>query len=65
MWIAAAQALMAEAGYADGFSIQLDCPNDRYINDEAICQAAVSMLAQIGVTVNLDGQTAKRPALSR
>ena len=51
-----AKALMAEAGYADGFSIQLDCPNDRYINDEAICQAAVGMLAQIGVTVNLDAK---------
>ncbi|MHA7886298.1 ABC transporter substrate-binding protein [Roseicyclus sp.] len=51
--VAAARALMAEAGYADGFSIQLDCPNDRYVNDEAICQAAVGMLAQIGITVNL------------
>lgn len=54
--VAAAQALMAEAGYGDGFSIQLDCPNDRYINDEAICQAAVGMLAQIGITVNLDAK---------
>lgn len=52
--LAAAKALMAEAGYADGFSIRLDCPNDRYINDEAICQAAVGMLGQIGITVNLD-----------
>jgi peptide/nickel transport system substrate-binding protein len=51
--IAAAQALMEEAGYGDGFSIQLDCPNDRYINDEAICQATVGMLAQIGIEVNL------------
>ncbi|MEM7720912.1 MAG: ABC transporter substrate-binding protein [Pseudomonadota bacterium] len=51
--IEAAQALMEEAGYADGFTIQLDCPNDRYINDEAICQAVVGMLAQIGVEVNL------------
>ena len=49
-----AKALLAEAGYADGFSIRLDCPNDRYINDEAICQAAVGMLGQIGITVNLD-----------
>lgn len=52
----AAKALMEEAGYGDGFSIQLDCPNDRYVNDEAICQAAVGMLAQIGVTVNLDAK---------
>ena len=51
-----AKALMAEAGYSDGFSIQLDCPNDRYINDEAICQAAVGMLGQIGITVNLDAK---------
>ena len=54
--IDAAKALMADAGYGDGFSIQLDCPNDRYINDEAICQATVGMLAQIGVTVNLDAK---------
>jgi peptide/nickel transport system substrate-binding protein len=52
----AARALMAEAGYEDGFSIQLDCPNDRYVNDEAICQAAVGMMAQIGITVNLDAK---------
>ncbi|WP_198950949.1 ABC transporter substrate-binding protein [Actibacterium pelagium] len=52
--LAAAKALMAEAGYGDGFSIRLDCPNDRYINDEGICQAAVGMLGQIGITVNLD-----------
>ncbi len=51
-----AKALMEEAGYGDGFTIQLDCPNDRYINDEAICQAAVGMLAQIGITVNLDAK---------
>jgi len=54
--IAQAKALMEEAGYGDGFSIQLDCPNDRYINDEPICQATVGMLAQIGVTVNLDAK---------
>lgn len=51
-----AKSLMAAAGYGDGFSIQLDCPNDRYINDEVICQATVGMLAQIGITVNLDAK---------
>lgn len=51
-----AKALMADAGYGDGFSVTLHCPNDRYINDEAICQAAVGMLAQIGVSVNLDAK---------
>lgn len=51
-----AKALMEEAGYGDGFSVRLDCPNDRYINDEAICQAVVGMLGQIGITVNLDSK---------
>ena len=51
-----AKTLMGDAGYGDGFSIQLDCPNDRYINDEAICQAAVGMLGQIGIKVNLDAK---------
>jgi peptide/nickel transport system substrate-binding protein len=53
----AARALMAEAGYEDGFEIIFNCPNDRYINDEAICQAVVGMLAQIGITANLEAQT--------
>lgn len=51
-----AQELMAEAGYADGFGVQLDCPNNRYVNDEAICQAVVSMLAKIGIRVSLNAQ---------
>ena len=53
----AAKALMEEAGYGDGFEVTLNCPNDRYINDEAICQAFVGMLSQIGVTANLVAQT--------
>jgi len=54
--IAAAKGLMADAGYADGFELTLNCPNDRYINDEAICQAAVGMFGQIGIKVNLDAK---------
>lgn len=49
-----AKSLMADAGYGNGFSVQLDCPNNRYNNDEKICQAAVSMLAKIGIDVKLD-----------
>ena len=48
----AAKKLLAEAGYAHGFEIGMDCPNDRYINDEGICTAVVAMLAKIGVKVN-------------
>ncbi|NRB00174.1 MAG: ABC transporter substrate-binding protein [Rhodobacteraceae bacterium] len=49
-----AKALLAEAGYPDGFSFGLKCPNNRYLNDEAVCQAVVGMLAQIGVEAQLD-----------
>ncbi|MCR0983620.1 ABC transporter substrate-binding protein [Roseomonas populi] len=55
-----AKQLLAEAGYPNGFSVTLDCPNDRYVNDEAICTAVVSMLARIGVKVNLAAQTRAR-----
>ncbi|WP_417513972.1 ABC transporter substrate-binding protein [Minwuia sp.] len=50
------KALLAEAGYPDGFEIGMDCPNDRYVNDEAICLAVVSMLAKVGIKVNLLAQ---------
>lgn len=51
-----AKALLTEAGYPDGFEVGMDCPNDRYVNDDAICQAIVSMLAKIGIKVNLNSQ---------
>jgi peptide/nickel transport system substrate-binding protein len=53
----AAKKLLTEAGYPNGFDVGMDCPNDRYVNDEAICRAAAGMLAQIGITVNLNAQT--------
>ncbi|MGF1648970.1 MAG: ABC transporter substrate-binding protein [Hyphomicrobiaceae bacterium] len=53
---AAAKALLTEAGYPNGFEVGMDCPNDRYVNDEAICQAVVAFLARIGVKVNLNAQ---------
>jgi len=54
---AASRRLLSEAGYPDGFRVTLDCPNDRYINDEAICQAIVPMLARVGIQVSLNLQT--------
>ncbi|MDO6728106.1 ABC transporter substrate-binding protein [Cognatishimia sp. 1_MG-2023] len=48
-----AKALMAEAGYADGLSITMMAPNNRYVNDDRIAQAVASMLSQIGITVDL------------
>ena len=52
-----AKELMKQAGYEDGFSVTFDCPNDRYINDEKISQAIVSMLSKIGIKINLVSQT--------
>ena len=46
--------LLAQAGYPNGFSFTLDCPNNRYINDEEICKAIVTMWAQIGLKVSLN-----------
>jgi len=53
---AAAKKLLAEAGYPNGFEVGMDCPNDRYVNDEAICLAAVSMLAKVNIKINLLAQ---------
>ncbi|MEO1711246.1 MAG: ABC transporter substrate-binding protein [Pseudomonadota bacterium] len=53
---AKAKSLLAEAGYPDGFEVGMDCPNNRYVNDEAICQAVAAYLARVGVKVNLNAQ---------
>jgi peptide/nickel transport system substrate-binding protein len=55
--VEAAKKLLADAGYANGFTAQLDCPNDRYVSDEGICQATVSMLARIGIKATLNAQS--------
>ncbi|VFR36200.1 putative binding-protein-dependent transport protein (periplasmic) [plant metagenome] len=49
-----ARALLKEAGYEKDLNFTLDCPNNRYINDEAICQAVVTMWARVGVTARLN-----------
>jgi peptide/nickel transport system substrate-binding protein len=50
---AASQKLLAEAGYKDGFEVDFACPNNRYINDEQICQAITAMWAKVGVKAKL------------
>lgn len=54
--MAAARKLMADAGYANGFEVTLDCTNNRYINDEEICLALASMWAQLKVKVRVNAQ---------
>jgi peptide/nickel transport system substrate-binding protein len=55
--VEAAKKLLAEAGYPSGFEVGMNCPNDRYVNDAAICQAVAANLARIGVKVNLQTET--------
>ncbi|RYF01204.1 MAG: ABC transporter substrate-binding protein [Comamonadaceae bacterium] len=53
----AAKKLMADAGYAAGFEVALNCPNDRYVNDGRICQTVAANLSRINVKVNLQTET--------
>lgn len=55
-----ARRLLTEAGYPNGFGVTMDCPNDRYVNDEAICTAIVAMLARVNIRVTLAAQTRVR-----
>jgi peptide/nickel transport system substrate-binding protein len=48
-----AKALMKEAGLENGFECTMIAPNNRYVNDEKIAEAMVSMLAKIKIKVNL------------
>ena len=52
--IAAAKKLLADAGYPNGFETQIDCPNNRYINDEKICVAVAGMVAKIGINLKVN-----------
>ena len=49
----AAKKLLADAGYPNGFELRLNCPNNRYVNDEEICQNVVAMWARVGVKAQL------------
>jgi peptide/nickel transport system substrate-binding protein len=49
----ASKKLLAEAGYPQGFEVDFACPNNRYINDEEICQAVTAMWAKVGVKAKL------------
>jgi peptide/nickel transport system substrate-binding protein len=51
--LAKAKALMQEAGYADGFSVTMMAPNNRYIEDARVAEAVAAMLAKINIKVDL------------
>jgi peptide/nickel transport system substrate-binding protein len=49
-----AKELLKAAGYEKGFTVTLSGPNDRYVQDEKICEAVTKYLAKIGITAQLD-----------
>ena len=48
---AKARALLAEAGYPNGFTVVLDCVNVPW--REAVCQAMTAMLTQVGIRTTM------------
>ena len=50
---AKAKQLLADAGYPSGFEVTLDCPNNRYVNDEEICIAVAAMLTRVGIVTKV------------
>jgi peptide/nickel transport system substrate-binding protein len=49
-----AKALLAEAGYPDGFELTIDSPNDRYVNDDKIAQSVAASLSRIGIQMKVN-----------
>lgn len=48
-----AKQLLAEAGFPNGFSIDMDTPNGRYLMDRDISQIVAAQLGEVGIKVNL------------
>ncbi|WP_372619013.1 ABC transporter substrate-binding protein [Falsiroseomonas sp.] len=49
-----ARALLAEAGFPQGFQLTIHCQNNRFVNDAQICQAVAQMFTRIGVRTSVD-----------
>ncbi len=53
---AKAKALLAEAGYPDGLTIDLGTSSGRYVMDKEVAEAIVGQLAAVGITARLEAQ---------
>ena len=51
---AAARALLADAGYPNGFAMVLNGPSDRYVNDAQILQVVAQQWSRIGVRAQVN-----------
>ena len=49
-----AKALLTEAGYPNGFTIDMGCPSGAYSHIDEVCQAITSYLGEVGITANLE-----------
>lgn len=49
-----AKALLAEAGYPDGFGLTIHCSNNRYVNDAKLCEVIGQMLTRIGIDMKVE-----------
>ncbi len=53
----AAKALLAEAGYADGFAISMGCPTDAYLNINEVCLSIQRDFEAVGVDLTVEFKT--------
>ncbi|MFC2036416.1 ABC transporter substrate-binding protein [Chloroflexota bacterium] len=49
-----AKALLEEAGYPDGFDMEMACPAGAYTHFEEVCESIAGFLSEVGINVNLD-----------
>lgn len=49
-----AKQLLAEAGYPNGFEMDMACPAGAYTNFEQVCEAIVGYLGEVGIKINLE-----------
>jgi peptide/nickel transport system substrate-binding protein len=49
-----AKALLVDAGYPDGFSVTLDCPNNYGDDELTMCRGAAAQLAEVGIEVAIN-----------
>ena len=52
--VSGAKKLLADAGYPNGFTVRLDGPNDRYLEDSLVEQAIGGLLEQAGIKVQVN-----------
>ncbi len=49
-----ARELLAEAGYPDGFTLEIDAPTGRYAQDREVAEALAGQWEQVGIDVQLN-----------